>query len=264
MKNLLEKKQEITESINSMKKGSYEQMWLITMYGLESYFKSLLKFGNTKITKDNLIVIKEMFSILSTERQMLNFILKNLDSFEINATLDVVQMLDQLNDKTVEYYYSVIEEIEDAVDMGDIKRGKRPIKNFPTLIQTNNYTNQVKALALNKEAIKEFLGYESAFWEYIEGMDKSSVRVPSEGHEALDYAYPLYDENKNVIGLKFYITEIADLGSALIAIKTYEKAYGIYKCLGKKYDPEDITLEIQEEFENNYLPRLDKNSLIKK
>ena len=64
MKTLLEQREEVTEDIKSMKKGSYEQMWLITMYGLSSYFKSLFRFGkNSKVTKDNINVIKEMFSI---------------------------------------------------------------------------------------------------------------------------------------------------------------------------------------------------------
>ena len=94
MKSLIEQKQEVTEDIKSMKKGSYEQMLLITMYGLGSYFKSLFKFGNSDVTRDNLNVIKEMFNILKTERELLNFILKNMDRFEISSTQDVVQMLD--------------------------------------------------------------------------------------------------------------------------------------------------------------------------
>ena len=59
MKTLLEQREEVTEDIKSMKKGSYEQMWLITMYSLSSYFKSLFAFGSrSNVTKDNLNVIK--------------------------------------------------------------------------------------------------------------------------------------------------------------------------------------------------------------
>ena len=60
MKTVVEQRQELTEDIKSMKKGSYEQMWLITMYGLGSYFKSLFRFGNSNVTRDNLNVIKEI------------------------------------------------------------------------------------------------------------------------------------------------------------------------------------------------------------
>ena len=263
MKSLIEQKQEVTEDIKSMKKGSYEQMLLITMYGLGSYFKSLFKFGNSDVTRDNLNVIKEMFNILWTERELLNFILKNMDRFEISSTQDVVQMLDELNDKTVEYYYEVIEEIEDAVDMGEERRGIRPVKHFPTLIQSNSYSNEVKALAINKQAIRDFLGYEEEFWAYIKDIDKTDVRVPYEGHEALSHAFPLYDGDDIVTGLKMYIPEVSDLSSALLAIQTYEKAHSIWKCLGKKYVPIEFAFERQEEFEHTYLPNLDSDKLVK-
>ena len=265
MKTLREQRKEITDDINSMKKGSYEQMWLITMYGLSSYFKSLFRFGNKEVTRDNLNVIKEMFSILKTEREMLNFILRNLDKFEITSTQDVVQMLDDLNDKTVAYYYEVIEDIEDAVDMSEERRGIRPRKNFPTLIQSDSYANEVKALALDKKAIREFLGYEEEFWDYIADMDKTDVRVPYESAKELSYANPLYDSKTgNVVDVKMYIPEIADLSSALLAIQTYEKAYGIWKCLGKKYLPIEFGFERQEEFERTYLPKLDEGALAKR
>lgn len=266
MKTIIEQRQEITDDIKSMKKGSYEQMWLITMYGLGSYFKSLFKFGgSSNVTKDNLNVIKEMFSILKTEREMLNFILRNLDRFDISATQDVVQMFDELNDKTVEYYYEVIEEIEDAVDMGEERRGIRPVKHFPTLIQGNSYVNEVKGLALNKKAIKEFLGYEEEFWTYIADKDKTDVRVPYEGAKGLSYATALHDrETNNVVDVKMYIPEIADLSSALLAIQTYEKAYSIWKCLGKQYVPIEFAFERQEEFEKTYLPKLDEAQLLQK
>ena len=265
METLIGQREELEKDIRSMKKGSYEQMWLITMYGLGSYFKSLFRFGNSNVTRDNLNVIKEMFQILKTERQMLNFILKNLVMFEISSAQSVVQMLDELNDKTVEYYYEVIEDIEDAVDMGDEIRGIRPRKNFPTLIQTDNYSNEVKSLALNKQAIREFLGYEEEFWNYIKNMDKSNIRVPYEGAKALSYAIPLFDSDTGYVSsIKMYIPEISDLSSALLAIQIYEKAYSIWSCLGIEYIPIEFAFERQEEFERTYLPSLDEMKLIKK
>ena len=265
MKTIREQREEVTSDIQSMKKGSYEQMWLITMYSLSSYFKSLFTFGcRSNVTKDNLNVIREMFNILKTEREMLNFILKNLEQFDIYATQGIVQMLDELNDKTVEYYYSVIEDIEVAVEMKEERRGKRPIKNFPTLTQYKGYANEVKALALNKQAIKDFLRYEDEFWEYIAKRDGDAIRVQYDGAKGLAYAVPVFDDAGIVVDLKMYIPEVADLGSALLAIQTYEKAYGIYRCLGKKYIPIDFAFERQEEFEQHYLPNMDKMQLLKK
>lgn len=266
MKTLNEQREELTNDIKFMKKGSFEQMWLITMYGLESYFKSLFTFGShSTVTRDNLNVIKEMFGILKTEREMLNFILKNLDKFDITATQEVVQMLDDLNDRTVEYYYGVIEEIEDAVDMKEEHRGTRPVKSFPTLTQYRGYENEVKALVLNKQAIRDFLGYEDEFWSYIADKDKTDIRVPYEGAKSMTYASPLYDRETNtVVDVMMFIPEVADLSSALLAIQTYEKAYSIWKCLGKEYIPIEFAFERQEEFEKSYLPNLDGISLMKK
>ena len=171
----------------------------------------------------------------------------------------------ELNDKTVEYYYEVIEEIEDAVDMGEERRGIRPVKHFPTLIQSSSYANEVKGLALNKQAIRDFLGYEKEFWDYISSMDNTDVIVSYEVAKNIAYANPLYNgETSLVTGVKMYIPEIADLSSALLAIQTYEKAYSIWKCLGKEYVPIEFAFERQEEFEKTYLPKLDENMLLQK
>ena len=62
------KKDILIDDIKEMKKGSYEEMWLITVYGLASYFKSLFSFGfRSNVTRDNINVIKQMFGFLSTE-----------------------------------------------------------------------------------------------------------------------------------------------------------------------------------------------------
>ena len=94
-------------------------------------------------------------------------------------------------------------------------------------------------------------------------MDKTDVRVPYKGHEALSHAFPLYDGDDIVTGLKMYIPEVSDLSSALLAIQTYEKAHSIWKCLGKKYVPIEFAFERQEEFEHTYLPNLDSDKLVK-
>ena len=61
-----------------------------------------------------------------------------------------------------------------------------------------------------------------------------------------------------------YIPEIADLNSALLAIQVYEKAYSIWKCLGKQYIPIEFAFERQEEFEKTYLPKMDESQLLQK
>lgn len=259
-------KEQLLNEIKDMKGGSYEQMALITYYSLSSYFKSLLTFGgHSTVTKDNLNVIKEMFNILKKERQLLNFILEHIEEFEVDAVCNVVNILDDLNDKTVEYYYNVIEDIEVACDMNDEKRGRRPRKGFPTLIQSDSYSNEVIALAETKDNIKTFLGFEEEFWNYIE-KHEYSLRTTPELAQEVAYVTYLVDENHNVAGMKLLVPEVVDLSTALLAIKLYQQAYDIYKMIGFKYDShmiEDYT-EKQAKYQSDYLFSKDKINLKKK
>lgn len=238
MESVNNRKAILVKDIEDMKKGQFEEMLLISYYGLASYFKSLFSFGSkSDITKDNLNVIKEMFNILKTERNLLNFILQNIDKFNVDATQDVVSLMDELNDKTVEYYYNVINEIEDAVDMNEERRGIRPKKNFQTLTQTDYYATQVIALAEDRDKIKEFLKFEDDFWKYIKEYEYS-VEVPYDIAVEMCYATPLFDENKNVSGLRILVPKVINLQTALLAIKCYIRAHNIYKSLGSTLIPE--------------------------
>ena len=138
MENLEVEKAKLVSEITEMKKGEIEEMFLISFYSLSSYIKSLIAFGHrSNVTKDNLKVIKEMFNIIKTDRNMLNFILKNIDNFHIDSIMNVIDMLDDANDKTIMYYYDVINEIEDACEMNVERRGIRSRKNFETINHTN-------------------------------------------------------------------------------------------------------------------------------
>ena len=258
------KKEVLLEELKDMKSGSYEEMWLITVYGLSSYFKSLFSFGfNSNVTKDNINVIKEMFKILYTERKLLNFILKNLDSFHLDSTEDVIRMLDELNDKTVEYYYHIIEDIENACECEQEFRGSRPRKEFPTLIQSSSYANEVVALALNKKAVIEFLGYEEDFLKFIKDRDNCDLRVEAETASNIVAVVPIMHED-NVADVKFVLPEVVDLETALLAIKTYQKIYSIYKCIGGPLVKDEISQDKAIQFENDYLPKLSQLMLHKK
>ena len=259
------KKERLEKDLRDMRSGSYEEMWLITVYGLSSYFKSLFSFGfKSNVTKDNINVIKEMFNILFTERKMLNFMLKNLDKFHLNSTEDVIQMLDELNEKTVEYYYHIIEDIETACECGQEFRGARPRKDFPTLTQSDSYASEVVALSLNKKAIREFLGYEEEFWKFIEGKDNCDIKVSEEAAKAMSYAIPLTHGNDIVVDVKFMIPEVVDLSTALLAIQTYQKVYAIYKQIGKPIVREEVSKEKEKQFESDYLPKLSQIMIHKK
>ena len=246
------KKEVLIDDIKEMKKGSYEEMWLITVYGLSSYFKSLFSFGfSSNVTRDNLNVIKEMFGILTTERRLLNYILKNLDQFHIESTEDVISMLDSLNDKTVEYYYHVIEDIEDACECGQEFRGTRPRKEFDTLTQSDSYASEVVALALDKNAIKEFLGFEDEFWKFVQEREKEDFKVSYETASNMVHVIPVYSDSI-ISDVKFFIPGVVDLRTALLAVQAYQKIYAIYKCIGRSKVEVLVSEAKSEEFENKY------------
>ncbi len=239
METMNEKKALLVKDIEKMKSGQFEEMVLVTFYSLSSYFKSLFCFGaSSNVTRDNLNVIKEMFDIVRTERMLLNVVLKNIDLFNIDAATDVVRTMDELNDRTVEYYYNVIEEIEDAVDMNEERRGIRPRKNFDTIIQSSDYSTLLVALFENRENIKEFLNFEEEFWTFIKSQEYI-IEVPYEEAINCTYVIPLTDKEGNISDIRMMLPKVIDLDTALLAIKLYCKAYGLYKCLGKKQDVEN-------------------------
>lgn len=263
MKTIEQERQDLVKDIEEMKNGSFEQMFLVTVYSLDSYFKSLLSFGYaSKVTRDNLNVIKEMFNIIRTERMLLNYILRNVEKFDVYAAQDVVGMLDQVNDKTVEYYYDVINDIEDAAEMGVEFRGYRPRNGFPTLIDDASYAGEVVALSENLDSLKDFLGFEEEFWNFIKDKTKK-VDTSLEIMEKMTYAIPVCDSEGLVVSLQVMLPVVTNLASALLAIKLYKKAYEIYKNIGKKYslESEDSSISLQEEYRKKYLPQKAKDML---
>lgn len=251
----LDSKRRILEDIKRMKSGSLEQMYLITVYGLEAYFKSLFAFGkDNKITRDNLNVIREMFRILKTERIFLNYILRHLDEFDISATEDVVAMLDEANDKAVIFYYDVIDGIEDAVDLQEEWRGIRRKQDYPTLTQSTTYAKEVVALGENAESLKQFLGFETDFWSYIK--DKvQEADCTCEEVEGMFYAKPLLDPDSMVVGIHVLVPKVVDLRTALLAISIYNRAHDIYNMIGQTYDDSKISEcdLLQQEYEEQYI-----------
>lgn len=248
-------KEDLLSDIKQMKSGSFEQMFLVTTYSLSNYMKCLLTFGrNSQVTKDNLHIIKEMFSILKTERAFLNYILKNLDKIDAYSALLVVGLLDEANDETVAFYYKVMDDIEEACEMQEEMRGKRIKQRRPTILQEQSYAAEVIALCENIDSLKSFLGYEEDFWHFIEDKVKKVNTAPSV-EEKMIYANPIYDNNDKVVSIDILVPCIVDLQTALMALQIYVKAYRIYKSLGQAYvsvTQEEI-MDVVASYQTDYL-----------
>lgn len=261
MKKIDEDRDILTRDIEGMRDSQFEQMFLITFYGLSSYFKSLFTFGSkSSIARDSIRVIKEMFDIVKTERRMLDFILKNMDSFDIESTSLVVAEMDQLNDKTVEYYYKVLDDIDEACECEVERFGIRPRKTFDTLTQTDSYTNQVIALAENKDSIKRFLGFEEKFWEFIKDKETGNSEYHSDKDAKKAFVVPVVDDSNNVVDIKMCIPKVVDLESALLTIRLYRRAYDLYMMLNKPLRDENICdyIETQDRYRNHLFSKSQK------
>lgn len=260
MEKIDELKKGLIKDINFMKRGSIGEMLLIIKFSLISYLKCLLVFGHKSIiTKDNLNVIKEMFDILKLEKKILKYILKNIKQFNLNATIEVMMMLDELNERTIRYYYDVIDDIETAADMHNVFRALRASNNPPTLIQSYSYVTVVISLAENIESLKLFLGFEEEFWNYIQ----NKVEIIE-----FDFTYscefpdvePIIKDDI-VVDIKIKVPKVINLQSALIAIREYKKAYELYTMIGCKYDKNKIVDDeaLQKKYCEEYLLKKAKN-----
>lgn len=254
MTKITQEKNDLEKNISEMKNGSIEEMLLIALYCLKSYFKSLIAFGkDSKVTKDNINIIREMFKILRTERTLLNYILKSINEIDINAAHEVVKMLDDLNDDTVCYYYDLINDIEDAAELGQEFRGFRPRKEFPTLLKDDKYLAEVMALRTTMESIKNYLAYDNEFWEFIKKRTKI-IDTAAYISSKMSRATPITDDDI-VVDLEVLVPKVNNLESAKTAIRIFTQAHNIYEKIGSPIEELEISdyNVLESDFSKSYL-----------
>ena len=235
---LLSEKQlrvELEEDIRFMLDGIPEQVRLMFFRSLGAYFKSLVTFGKkSETTRNSLLVFKDILKISKQEKELLNYILDNLDRFNARAVENVLDKLDKLNDKTFESYDRILSDIDEAWEMKDEKRFVKA-SAIDSLISNGTYNNMVYALSSNDTSIKNFLGFSDDFWKYIENNMKKVPAVVIDNADAYGVR-PVVDRDGNLSDFITIVPTVVDYESAKIAIDTYSKAYIYYLNLGKKLD----------------------------
>lgn len=223
---------EIQNEITSIKKLNLEQLYLLLKYSLITSIKTFSTFGmKNEVTKNSLSVLEEFFKIYSEERKILKFLNTNKNRIDINATYEILDKLDELNEKTFKYYYDVLDAIEDACDMQDINRTKRPIKNFNTLIESTEIHAEVVSLLATMKSIQDFLKLPYEFWVFIQSKIKIA-ELSSPIASQTSYVHPVFNNDNLICDIHILLPEIIDLNTAIINIKLLAKAYDIYKCIG--------------------------------
>ena len=134
----------IYNEISNIKDENKEELWLMFQYFINCYINSIFNIGLTSnITKESLITFKEFYHIIKTENNILSQVIIKYKKLEYDHIIKLLNDLDSLNEKTFNYYYSLFDNIEDAIFTKDEYRIKRIKKNFNTLIETTEFNERI-------------------------------------------------------------------------------------------------------------------------
>ncbi len=236
MKSYDVRKEDLIKDILFMKNSTPEMIARITKDGIALYFKSLSTFGRkSKVTRETLTTMREMYRISKMEGRLFDFILDNLDSIDIDAAEETVLKLDKLNTQTYESYDAVLGEIETAIALKDENRTLKSNKGISSLLTNKNYANMVVALTEDIKNVRKFLNYEDEFWEFIKPFERI-VPTPAEGARIQCGLIPITEPDGKTLS-RFYtvVPKVIDMETAFIALDLYKKAHDMYLMVGKDY-----------------------------
>lgn len=239
-------KKELKYEINELKKLNVEQNILIFKYLIEAHINALLTFGiSNKVTKETIDLFKKYRKIIRREDNIYDYLLKNYKLIDINESIELLDLLDELNSKTVEYFYSIFDDILDACLSGEEIRAKHNKKNFDTLDETDEYEYLTKGLTINYDDIKQYLNYPNEFWNYVKN---KTIILDSHQYEA-EYFYKVLTkfEDEKLKDIKIIIPNIINNNTANIVLYELKCAYYLYNLLDDCVDENNIYNNISRE-----------------
>ena len=146
----LTQKEEILEQLNFIKETTPEELRRIIIDSITLYIKSVITLGfDSNAAQESLNIIKEMIKIVKEEKKILSLINKNIDDIDLDKTVDFIDDLELLNERTFIFYDNILTEIEIACEMKQKQRILRNRNGIDSLI-TNDYYKR-KALELTKK-----------------------------------------------------------------------------------------------------------------
>ena len=246
----------LKEDINSIKFQNIEETLFMFNYWLNAYVDSILTFGiNSAVTKDILDFWKEFKNIILEEKNILNFLLKNYSLIDIDEANNFICELDDLNEETVNYYYKFLDDVNIACNMELEWKAKRPIKSFDTLIESDKYHKKMYGLMLSFKDIKNYLGYEEKFWDWVDS--KVYIIDSRDEEDKVFYGVNIKNNNKTIEDIKVFVPKIINLDTALVNVHEFKHAYDLWNLIGKEISDEEYyensARECENEFKNKYL-----------
>ena len=233
-----ELKREYKKEISEIKKQNVETLLLVLQYSILNILEA------TDNTKQSMEVLKEVRAITNEEKKLLKFIKNNINRMNSDSLDKMLDILDEVNEKTTQYYYYLLD--NSSANMNIEKRYRR----LETLIETSKYRKEVYGLTLGMKDIVKHLNYSTSFWTYI-----LPHTIITENEEFYG-VYLRIDEQKIVRNIRVIVPEITNLKTARINIHEFKHAYDMYNLLDIAYiekDYEEVAKWEEERFEIEYV-----------
>ncbi len=195
-------------------------------------------------------ILKEYLQILEKQYRILSFLERGIAEIDEEETIRFMEALFLLGNKTSLYYKEILKGLEKAIK-GKEQYGERPQKQFQTLLETSDYEIWGKGLLLSTKDIIEYLGYPTAFWEYI--FPKVSIRDHHQEAHHFFYLVNVKCEEGRIVDMHVGVPKIINLETALINIHEFKHAYDLYERIGKPFVDESTYEESAKEKERNFV-----------
>lgn len=248
--------EELIEEIIENKNQNFEQLLLISYYSITNYLISALKYGfKHVITKKNIEILRKYLSIFKEENLYLKILFNNCNCVCLPESLAFLDKLDEVNEKTILYFYEAMDDLEDAIYLGNRYRMEDASRHFKFITEDKSYREDVVRLVLGENVVKDYFNYPLEFWTYL---DKRTYILDEDLDDDIlsTTGVNIRINSKNLVeDLRIFIPRITDLKTLLINIHEINHAYLIYEELGREFidlDYEEIAKNEEKRFLEEY------------
>lgn len=214
---------------------------------LKTYIKQCTKTSMSMAApefKDELkerhdFIMNDTKAIVSRGDSILRFLLRNLFNVDNEALGRYLDSMDELSKETLLYYANIV----------DIA-GRLPQKHFDTIIESDGMTLDAVALLDNDKRIRDYLGFEEEFWQYLDDPETYRLRhldnLNSEIIEHMSFVTPMLDDDgETLVDIIVQVPIVKNRETAMKAVDVYTRAYKYYKMIGKKRVKQSSQQEVE-------------------
>ena len=226
---------EIVKDIKDILSTFKEEKRAMFKYCLESYVHSLIIFGiNSKIAKECIEIWNSFMNVLNDEINIYNFLIRNSDKINYDECCLFVDKIEELSEDTILYFYSMLDDIEDACDTKQDFRARHSKKKFLYINESDEFKNEAIGLVLNFDDIKNYFNYEEDFWKFIEN------KLRRVNNDNMNYETIMHFDKDNCLDdMRIIVPSVINLFTACVNIHELKHAHDLYSLLGKEVNNEE-------------------------